>query len=98
MKFLPPAAAAQLTQKSSKAVDNAAAVAEVRDLQANTVEQQGNPDSACVVQAAAEAVVSAQDLVLSCNEALKRAESTCSSLIGISDNHGMQSAASLLPC
>lgn len=30
MKFLPPAAALQLTQKSSKAVDNAAAVAEVR--------------------------------------------------------------------
>ena len=98
MKFLPPAAAAQLTQKSSKAVDNAAAVAEVRDLQANTVEQQGKPHSACAVQAAAEAVVSAQDLVLSCKEALKKAESACSSLIGIFDNHGVQSSASLMPC
>ena len=29
MKFLPPAAALQLTQKSSKAVENAAAFAEV---------------------------------------------------------------------
>ena len=38
----------------------------------------------CVVQAAAEAVVSAQDLVLSCKEALKQAENACRSLIGIS--------------
>ena len=68
------------------------------DLQANDVEQQDKPHTACVVQAAAEAVVSAQDLVLSCNEALKRAESACSSLIGIFDNHGVQSSASLLPC
>lgn len=37
MKFLPPAAAAQLTQKSSKAVDNAAAVAEVLDLRRRTL-------------------------------------------------------------
>ena len=98
MKFLPPAAAAQLTQKSSKAVDNAAAVAEVRDLKANTVQQQSKRHPACVVQAAAEAVVSAQDLVLSCKDALKKAESTCSSLIGIFDNHEIHSSANLPPC
>ena len=83
MKFLPPAAALQLTQKSSKAVESAAAVAEVRYSLADATDWQSKPYTAGVVQAAAEAVISAQDLVQSCKEALKNAEHACSSLIGI---------------
>lgn len=95
MKFLPPAAALQLTQKSSKAVESAAAVAEVRYPQADATDWQGKPYSACVVQAAADAVVSAQDLVQSCKEALKKAEHACSSLIGIPlVTIGLQTSAS----
>lgn len=98
MKFLPPAAALQLTQKSSKAVDNAAAVAEVRVVQADTADQQGKPTHLCILQAAADAVVSAQDLVLSCKAALQQAEDACSSLIGMFWNPGMPCFADSLPC
>lgn len=95
MKFLPPAAALQLTQKSSKAVETAAAVAEVRYSLRMLLTGRASPYPACVVQAAAEAVVSAQDLVQSCKEALKKAENACSSLIGIPlTSIGLQTAAS----
>ena len=82
MKFLPPAAALQLTQKTSKAAESAAAIAEVPLRAASAPVNSRLFSSRFLLQAAAEAVGSAQELVAESKRALKKAEDSCSRLIG----------------